>query len=102
MNRGSGGPPRPRPEGRRGAEKPGFGPRRSAQNQARAGHPAPARPRPPVGPDARRIALDALINVTASGAYSTLALDERLRKSRIDPWTSGWPPASSTPPLKTA
>ncbi len=85
MNRGSGGPRRPRPEGRRGAEKPGFGPRRSAQTKPARDTRPPARPRPPVGPDARRIALDALINVTASGAYSTLALDERLRKSRIDP-----------------
>ncbi len=44
-------------------------------------------PQPPktLGPDARRIALDALIEVTASGAFSTLALDAGLRKSRIDP-----------------
>jgi len=39
----------------------------------------------PLGADARRIALDALIDVAASGAYSTLSLDAHLRKSRIDP-----------------
>lgn len=47
--------------------------------------PAGKKPGKPTGPDARRIALDALLDVTASGAYSTLALDERLRSSRIDP-----------------
>jgi hypothetical protein len=31
--------------------------------------------REPAGPDARRIALNALMDVAASGAYSTLALD---------------------------
>ena len=45
---------------------------------------APAEKKP-AGPDARRIALNALLAVTASGAYSTLALDEHLRASRIDP-----------------
>jgi 16S rRNA (cytosine967-C5)-methyltransferase len=70
----------------------GYGPKRPG-TPARQGGPArrpsgPARPSAPArpsGPDARRIALDALIDVTAAGAFSTLALDDRLRKSRIDP-----------------
>ena len=47
--------------------------------------PEEKKPVKPSGPDARRIALNALIDVTASKAYSTLALDEHLRRSRIDP-----------------
>ena len=57
--------------------KPGF-------DRAKAA-PAGKKPLRPAGPDARRIALNALLDVTASGAYSTLALDDHLRKSRIDP-----------------
>ena len=64
--------------------KPRFDPSKARPDRPKA-EPAEKKPAKPVGPDARRIALNALLDVTASGAYSTLALDAHLRASRIDP-----------------
>ena len=74
-----------------GSAKPGFDRAKPRFDRAKPGFdrakaaPAGKKPLRPAGPDARRIALNALLDVTASGAYSTLALDDHLRKSRIDP-----------------
>ena len=65
------------------SDRPNFKPRADRPKFRPA--PAEAKPARPSGPDARRLALNALLDVTASGAYSTLALDEHLRASRIDP-----------------
>ena len=64
--------------------KPRFDSSRLRPGDSKAA-PAAKKPVRPAGPDARRLALDALLDVSTSGAYSTLALDEHLRKSRIDP-----------------
>ena len=89
MNHGPEKPHNPRPRRPEFKKRSGVPDRRPGFTKRRMSAPPskPIRPeeKKPTGPDARRIALNALVDVTASGAYSTLALDEHLRKSRIDP-----------------
>lgn len=44
----------------------------------------PPKPRTMVKPDARRVALDVLQDVTCSDAYASLSLNKRLQESRMD------------------
>ena len=85
FNRGQGAPGGNRPGFKKDSSAPGArrGFKPGANNRKDA--PAGDKPSKPLGADARRIALDALLDVAASGAYSTLSLDGHLRKSRIDP-----------------